>query len=188
MPEIVTTYADIYTNAFLQQDIQCAYKHFPGHGSSTADSHLGFVDVTHTWQKDELTPYRQLFAKPIHCGMVMSAHIVNRQLDPSGLPATLSHRMLTGILRHELKFNGVIITDDMQMNAIAKRYSLETAVTKAINAGADMLLFGNQLQKEKVTASQLIALIEKQVRDGAISEARINEAYERVRYLKGSLY
>ncbi len=186
-PSIVTDVAGIYSQQFLKHNIQCAYKHFPGHGSSTKDSHLNFVDVTNTWQTYELAPYQELLHAKDACGIVMSAHIVNRQLDESGLPATLSHHILTDILRHQLGFKGVIITDDMQMNAISKHYGLEQAVVLAINAGADMLIFGNNLSVAPQDPKQLIDLIEANVLSGAINSQRIDEAYEHIVSLKQTI-
>lgn len=186
-PAVVGRHAEIYSRHFLKHKIQCAYKHFPGHGSSTTDSHLGFVDVTDTWHPNELEPYKYLLNQGNSCGVIMTAHIVNRQLDDSGLPATLSHKVLTDILRDQLHFKGVIITDDMQMKAISAHYGLEQALVLAINAGADMFIFGNALSPENQDPEQLINIIESKVQSGEISEARINEAYERIVTLKKSL-
>lgn len=186
-PDIVIRNARIYSRHFLKQGIQCVYKHFPGHGSSTADSHLGFVDVSDTWQPYELKPYQWLLNKNFSCGMIMSAHIVNRRLDDSGLPATLSHKILTDLLRHKLHFNGVIITDDMQMKAISDHYGLEQSLVLAINAGADMLIFGNALTAKAQDPEQLINIIEAKVHSGEISQSRINEAYQHIVTFKQSL-
>lgn len=183
----VSSYASIYSRHFLNQKIQCAYKHFPGHGSSTKDSHLGFVDVTDTWHPDELEPYQQLLTSNEACGVVMTAHIVNRQLDASGLPATLSHTILTHILRHQFNFKGVIITDDMQMKAISDNYGLEQALVLTINAGADMLIFGNNLSVEPQDPKQLIDIIEAKVLSGDIPPERITNAYRHIKALKKSL-
>ena len=186
-PEKVAQYAQVYSQAFGTSKIICTYKHFPGHGSSLTDSHLGFVDVTDTWGEQELTPFLQLLSQPKHCGMVMVAHIVNRKLDVTGAPATLSYTMITGLLRHDLQFDGVVITDDMQMKAITNYYGLATAVTLSINAGADMLIFGNQLVDKFQDSKELIDIIEKKVLSGEISEQRINEAYQRIVQMKKSL-
>jgi beta-N-acetylhexosaminidase len=186
-PGDVANYANLYSQNFLSHGVQCAYKHFPGHGSATGDSHLGFVDVSDTWQSQELEPYSQLLGQDQTCGMVMTAHVVNRQLDESGLPATLSHKILTDLLRKKLKFNGVIITDDMQMKAISAQYSLDKAVTLAINAGADMFIFGNQLSDQPQDPEQIIDLIEGKVKSGEISEKRINEAYRHIITMKKTI-
>lgn len=188
-PGDVAKYAELFSQNFLARHIQCAYKHFPGHGSSSSDSHLGFVDVTNEWQADELEPYQQLLAGPNPCGMVMTAHVINRKLDDSDLPATLSHKILTELLREQMKFSGVIITDDMQMLAIRDHYGLKQAITLAINAGADMLMFANQLMPNEPDQypQELIDLIENEVKLGHISETSIDASYQRIVQLKQSL-
>ncbi|ASQ47481.1 glycoside hydrolase family 3 protein [Legionella clemsonensis] len=179
-PEDVAFYSSIFSQDFLQHRIQCVYKHFPGHGSANADSHLGFVDVTDSWQAYELDPYKLLLTNETSCGMIMTAHIVNRNLDESGLPATLSHKILTEILREQLQFNGVIITDDMQMRAISEHFGLEQAITLSVNAGADMLLFGNQLSDKPQDLEEIVNIIETKVKQGKIKEERINDAYQHI--------
>lgn len=186
IPEVVTQYAQLYTEQFIKHQIHCSYKHFPGHGSSLSDSHLGFVDISDTWSEQELIPFLQLLSQPNHCDMVMIAHIVNRKLDMTGLPASLSYQIINGLLRRDLKFDGVVITDDMQMKAITNYYGLETAVTLSINAGADMLIFGNQLVEKFQDSTEIIDMIEQKVRSGEISEQRINEAYQRIVKMKSS--
>ena len=179
-PKRVAHCAQLFVNAFAAQRVQCAFKHFPGHGSSLDDSHLGFVDVTSTWQKEELIPYQLLLSKPQWCQMIMTAHIINRTLDPSGLPATLSHTMLTKLLRETLHYDGVIITDDMQMKAISDHYSLEKAMPLAIAASADMFIFGNQLSDRPEDPKTLIDKIESQVLDGIIPRDAIDHAFKRI--------
>lgn len=185
--DVVCQYASIYVNALRAKAIEPVYKHFPGHGSSNQDSHLGFVDVTDSWQMTELDPYRQLLPQDALPPMIMTAHLVNRRLDESGLPATLSHQTLTGILRQELGFQGVIVTDDMQMKAIADHYGLEDSLCLALNAGADMFIFGNQLSKQQQSAKEIVDLIEKNVNSGKIAVERIDDAYARVVRFKNRL-
>ena len=179
-PERVYQYASVFAHQLLKQNVQCVYKHFPGHGSSTLDSHLDFVDVTETWQDSELIPYKQLLKTADSCNMIMTAHIVNRKLDDSGYPATLSHKMLTHLLRNQLSFSGVIVSDDMQMNAIYNHYGLEQALELAINAGVDMLTFGNNLSTCSQSPEKLIDIIESHVITGKIKRERINDAYSRI--------
>ena len=186
-PESVTKYAQLYSRQFLTNQIQCSYKHFPGHGSSIADSHLGFVDITDTWTEQELIPFLQSLSQPNHCNMIMVAHVVNKKLDVSGVPATLSQSIITGLLRHDLQFDGVVITDDMQMKAIANYYGLETPLTMSINAGVDMLIFGNQLVDKFQDPKELVDIIEHKVRSGEIPEQRINDAYLHIMRMKQSL-
>lgn len=183
-PKVVTHFAKIFKKEFIKQGIACVYKHFPGHGSSTKDSHLDFVDVSQTWRSAELQPYKDLINSDEPCEMIMSAHIVNKQLDNEGLPATLSKPMLDGILRKQLNFKGIIISDDMQMKAIHDHYGLEESLVMALNAGIDMFIFGNQLLKNNQSSKQLIDIIEKNVVQGVISNKRIDESYQRIKLFK----
>lgn len=174
-----------FVEIFSEYNIACAYKHFPGHGSASGDTHEDCVDVTHTWQREELEPYRQLDSIRDRAVMVMTAHVINRNLDDSGLPASLSYKMLTGLLRQELGFDGVIVSDDLQMHAISKHFSLEDALMLTINAGADMLIFGNQLGDN--TAFEVIEKIERLVHDKKIAVERIDEAYRRIVRFKNAI-
>jgi len=181
-PEEVLRAARQFVKAFSQQGIACSYKHFPGHGSATGDTHEGFVDVTEYYQDSELAPYETLLSDKRYPVMVMTAHVINRRLDNSGLPATLSYPILTGLLRQKIGFDGVIISDDLQMQAISDHYKLDEALGLTLNAGADMVIFGNQLGGN--TPIEVIDCIEGLVNIGTISEARIDEAYQRICRLK----
>lgn len=181
-PRKVSALARRFIDVFHQESMYCAYKHFPGHGSASGDTHTDFVDVSDSWQASELEPYRHLQAQDAKKMMIMTAHVINRNLDASGLPASLSHRILTGILRKELGFEGVIISDDLQMQAIASHYSLKESLALTLNAGADMLIFGNQLGN--VTATEVIDCIENLVLEEVIPVTRIDEAYARITVLK----
>lgn len=178
-PEQVSFIARQFVDAFAKQGIASCYKHFPGHGSALADSHYGFVDVTETFCDKELIPYYSLSSDH---SMVMTAHVINRQLDASGLPATLSYKMLTELLRNKIGFDGVIISDDLQMNAISHHFSTKEALRLTFNAGADMVIFGNQL--DSISAPEVIDIVEQLVQEQKISQARIEEAYQRVIRLK----
>lgn len=178
-PSRVVAFSKIMIDAHTKHNIISVLKHFPGHGSSLGDSHEGFVSITDTWQEKELDPYRQLI-KSKHADMVMSAHVYHQKLDPN-YPATLSYAINTKLLRQDLGFEGVLISDDMQMKAISAHYSLKEAVTLAINGGVDMLLFGNQLAHN--STEEIIETIYTQVQKGAISKERIHEANRRIEHL-----
>lgn len=181
-PQRVAQVAQRFVETMGHQGITCCYKHFPGHGSALGDTHQGFVDVTDTFDKAELEPYLQLLSKQEPPVMIMTAHVINRQLDASGLPATLSHPVLTGLLREKMGFEGVIISDDLQMQAITDHYSLADSLRLTINAGADMVIFGNQLGNHSATA--LIDIIENLVLEHAIDPNRIRQAFQRIKQLK----
>jgi beta-N-acetylhexosaminidase len=162
-------------------------KHFPGHGSSKDDTHLGIADVTNTWEERELKPYQALIDSGL-VDAVMTSHIVNKKLDKQGNPGTLSADILNGILRQRLKFQGVIFTDDMQMHAITKHYGLEEAIKLAINGGVDIMTFSNNIQgSEERTVDKVHAIIRKMVLNGEIEKGRIDESFKRIIALKARL-
>ncbi len=175
----VVKYAEIFIDALEDEHIIPVLKHFPGHGSSLGDSHKGFVDISNTWSTEELEPYKTLIAKN-KVQMIMTAHVFNAKLDTK-YPATLSYNTNTKLLREQLGFDGVIVSDDMQMQAISKHYPLKEALTLAINSGVDMLLFGNQLSSQDT--DELIETIYKQVQNGAITLSRIKESNKRIELL-----
>ncbi|OIQ51054.1 putative lipoprotein YbbD precursor [Pseudodesulfovibrio hydrargyri] len=160
-------------------------KHFPGHGSAGTDSHKGLTDVTDAWSEAELIPYRELIAGG-KVDMIMTAHIFNAHLDPE-YPATLSRKVITGLLRGRLGYRGVVVTDDMDMGAIADEYGRREAVRRAVEAGADILLFGNNLAYDEHIVEKVHAVIRSLVDDGTIPEARIEQSYERIMRLKAPL-
>lgn len=174
--ETVTQFAKVFIDALKSKGVISVLKHFPGHGSSLGDSHLGFVDVTQTWSERELEPYQKLIASN-SVSMIMSAHVYNAKLDAT-YPATLSYAINSKLLREKMHYNGVLISDDLQMEAISKFYTLKDTVTLAINSGIDMLLFGNQLSQTKT--DEIVETIMAQVKNGAISLERIIEANERI--------
>ncbi len=181
-PAQIVRVARQFVDVFSRYGIACAYKHFPGHGSATGDTHEGFVDVTDTFRPEELVPYQRLLQDVYKPTMVMTAHVINKHLDSKGLPATLSYEVLTGILRGNMGYDGVIVSDDLQMQAISNHYSLEESLCLTINAGADMMIFANQLGS--ITAPEVIDCVEQLVLHKKIDQQRIDDAYRRVMRLK----
>jgi beta-N-acetylhexosaminidase len=169
-------------NPIIGKGVLSAIKHFPGHGSPTNDSHKDFVDVTDSWSSDELKPFEAII-KSGECDMVMTVHIFNRKLDQRW-PATLSSRTIKGILRKNLNYEGVVISDDMQMEAIRSFYGLETAIKTAILFGVDIFLFANNSVFEEDIAIHAITIIKKLIFRGEIRPERINESYMRIMKLK----
>lgn len=182
---VVVRQARSFIKAHRERGVRCVLKHFPGHGSSSGDTHNGAVDVTSLWSTEELAPYGALIESG-DAEAVMTAHIFNARLDNS-FPATLSKQTITGILRERLGFNGVVISDDLQMRAIRDHYGLDEAVEKAIGAGVDILLFGNNSVYEDYIASRVHEIMKKLVGEGKITRQRITESYRRIMKLKDSL-
>ncbi len=183
-PKEVTDFAQTFLDALEEKKIAGVLKHFPGHGSSKDDSHRGFVDISDTWEEKELHPYKNLI-KNKKAKMIMTAHVFNRNLDMT-YPATLSYKINTKLLREKLHFQGVIVSDDLQMKAISEHYSLKETVTLSINSSVDLLLFGNQLASQDT--GELVNTIFKQVKNGSISYKRIIDSNKRIEKLKSSLY
>lgn len=175
---IVTNNAAIVIEEHHKKNILTSIKHFPGHGSALSDSHLGFTDVTDTWQHYELAPYRDLIQQGI-VDIIMTAHIFNADLDPE-YPATLSYNIITNILRNGMNYDGLIVTDAMDMQAITDNYGLETAIEKSINAGADIFLFANNLVYDEQIATKFMTIMKQLVEEGKISETRIEQSYNRI--------
>lgn len=181
---IVAHNAEWFIDSHHALNVVCAVKHFPGHGSSNADSHYGLTDVTSTWKPYELYPFEYLINQG-KLDAVMTAHIFNRNIDPD-LPATLSHETLTTLLRHKMHFDGIILTDDMYMQGIVDNYKIADAITLAINAGADMLVMGNNITTgfEADRPFRIVDMIVDAVKQGKIKPERLKESYDRIRKLK----
>ncbi|PHS34400.1 MAG: glycosyl hydrolase [Sulfurovum sp.] len=183
-PKIVAKYASIFIDAMHSNGVLTSIKHFPGHGSSVGDTHKGFVDVTNLWKEVELEPYRLLKDK---ADTVMVAHVFNKRLDAI-YPASLSYKTITKMLRCKLGYHGVVITDDLQMGAISKKYGLKNTLKLAINAGNDILLIGNQLDPKHVKSTKkLVDTIVTLIKTGDVKEESIEKAYERIQKLKEKL-
>ena len=173
--------AELVGNAvkgFNDGGVMCTLKHFPGHGDTAEDSHYSSAYVHRTKEEimaDEMQPFRS----GIEAGaeFVMVGHLIVPDIDE--VPATLSYKIATGILRDELKFEGVAITDSFEMESIADNYSVDDAVVMSVKAGKDMIL------QPKDMASAVNS-IEQAVADGELSEDRIDESVRRILTLKES--
>ena len=183
-PVEVYRHAASFIDAMHEYKIITAIKHFPGHGSSAGDSHLGLTDVTHTYNEEsELFPYKKLIESG-KADIIMTAHIMNTNID-NDYPATLSPIFLKDILRGGLNYNGVIISDDMQMGAITEYFGFEEAIIKAINAGCDLLIFSNNgSEYDEDIARKAVEAVIAAVEEGKITEDRIGESYNRIKELK----
>jgi beta-N-acetylhexosaminidase len=181
-PSVVTTNIRLTCDAYRAEGIIPVLKHFPGHGSSTTDTHRDFTDITLSWSDKELEPYRAMIASG-YCDAIMTAHVFNANLDPI-YPATLSKATIDGLLRGKLGFKGVIISDDMQMRAIADHYGLETAIRLAIDAGVDILLFANNTACDPAITEKATGVIESLLARNIITPERIEQSYCRIMELK----
>lgn len=184
-PAVVVAHARAVIESHHKYNVLTTLKHFPGHGSSRHDSHQGFVDVTDTWQEIELEPYTALIQTGL-CDVIMTAHIFNAHLDEK-LPATLSRATITGLLREKLGYQGVVVSDDMQMRAISAQYDFETAIRLVVTAGVDIVAIANNLNYRSDHAERTVAIIHKMVDEGSIPVERIDQSYRRIMALKQRL-
>lgn len=184
-PLVVSKHIYWFYDEMKNKSLITSLKHFPGHGSAVGDSHDGFTDVSDTWSEQELIPYSSMIDTG-YIGMIQTAHLYNSHLD-SLYPATLSKPTITGILRDSLGFNGVIMTDEMLMGAISNNYSFTESITKAIDAGADLLLYCENEKNGKSVLKQINQVIHAAIDSGLITESRIDESFDRIMKLKSRI-
>jgi len=172
--ELVAAQVDGYHDA----GVATVAKHFPGHGDTAVDSHFGLPEVTHTREQLEaidLPPFRAAIGRGVDT--IMTAHVVLRSVDPSGAPATMSKPILTGLLRDELGYDGLIVTDALDMRGATGTYPPNVAPVEAVKAGADMLVLAPQMDVA-------YAAVLEAVRSGEISQRRLDESVYRILRLK----
>ena len=187
-PQTVSALAAAFVGAHRDSGVLTVPKHFPGHGNTTQDSHQTLPDISATWQPDELAPYRQLIDNP-GIPAIMTAHLVHPRFSDEGhMPASLSART-TQALRQGLGFGGVIVTDDLQMNAIRLTTgSDEDAAIRALRAGADLLIFSGHPSFDPGLVNRLHAAIARAVEDGQLSRQMLQAAARRIIAMKSRLF
>ncbi|MFD7920150.1 glycoside hydrolase family 3 protein [Streptomyces sp. NPDC059740] len=181
-PDLVARHTAAYVSGLQSAGVAACTKHFPGHGDTAVDSHLDMPRIdadAATLRARDLLPFRAAVAAGTKA--VMSAHILVPALDAEG-PATVSRRILTGLLREELGYQGLVVTDGLEMRAIAATYGIERGSVLALAAGADALCVGGGLADDDTVRRLRDALVAA-VRSGDLAEERLAEAAERVRAL-----
>lgn len=173
----IAEFGSAFVSGFGRAGVACSIKHFPGHGSSRSDSHDGFVDISKTWAPTELGPFKQLASM---APIVMGGHLFHPQFSDGKHPVTFSKKALKTQLRKKLGYRGVILTDDLDMGAIRKNYSLKEATIRALAAGNDLLLLSNSRRYNEGLPADAIKWITGAVKDGRISSAELNASYNRV--------
>jgi beta-N-acetylhexosaminidase len=179
-PEIVSRLGIETMKGMMAEDVIPVVKHFPGHGDTSVDSHLELPTVNKSLaelEELELIPFQAAVENGVD--VIMAAHILLPKIDPD-YPTSMSKVVLTDTLRKQLGFNGVIITDDMTMGAIAENYSIDQAAVQSVKAGSDMILVAHGESNIEAT----IAALKVAVENGEIKEERINESVAKVIRLK----
>ncbi|WP_300806683.1 glycoside hydrolase family 3 N-terminal domain-containing protein [uncultured Desulfovibrio sp.] len=185
-PQTVSLHAWAFGQGLAAEGVIPVLKHFPGHGSSRFDTHRGTADITETWQAAELQPFRDCFGAGWP-GMVMVGHVSHRGMD-ARLPASLSPAVIEDLLRGQMGWQGVVISDDLMMDAVARRFTLKQIVLLAVAAGNDILVFGNNTaQPDPDLPEKVHAAFMELVRDGSIPLWRIQQSWERIEALRQAL-
>ncbi|MBA2773888.1 MAG: glycoside hydrolase family 3 C-terminal domain-containing protein [Nocardioidaceae bacterium] len=180
-PQLTAALTAAQVRGYQNQGIAAAAKHFPGHGDTATDSHTGLPTIDHTraeWEQIDKPPFQAAIDQGIKA--IMTAHIVVPSLDPSGDPATLSKPIMTGILRNEMGYKGVVITDSLGMQGVRDKYGDDRVPVLALKAGVDMLLMPPNLGL--AYNSVLDA-----VQGGELTESRIDTSVKRILRLKWDL-
>lgn len=169
-----------FMNGLKDSNIISVVKHFPGHGDTKEDSHYEIPYLNHDRERLDAIEFMP-FKKAIESGAdgIMVSHIVLKKIDDKS-PATMSKTVVTGILRKEFSYDGVVFTDDINMGAIAKNYLLRDAVIRTIDAGVDVIVSSKGVEDTKL----IIEIIKDAIKKGGISEERINESLNRILKLK----
>lgn len=185
----VVQYDAAFIVAHNEAGVVSVLKHFPGHGSSTGDSHEGFVDISKTWDRSELAPYKMLIDGGSPIGMVMVGHLYVGDVGDAGgrVPASLSPHWIKEVLRKDVGFRGVVITDDLEMAAVRDHYELEDRIVRAVDAGVDVLLFSNTARPRASIGDDIRTILVKHAESDPAFRARIEESYGRIVALKARI-
>jgi beta-N-acetylhexosaminidase len=186
-PEVVASFGRAFVAAHRAAGVLTAAKHFPGHGSGGSDPHDIALNPVSRWQKQELAPFRSLVQEEPSVPMVMVGHLIIDGFSDGDAPASLSRRAVTQVLRGELAFNGLIITDDLDMAAVRDRYGTEEAFVRAAAAGNDLLLSANRAAPDPELVGKVTTALVAAVEEGRISRAQIEASYGRIAAAKRAL-
>jgi beta-N-acetylhexosaminidase len=178
--DLVARLGTAYVRGLQGHGIIAVGKHFPGHGNTGVDSHLGLPILPLSLdelEQVELVPFRAVVQPETDIAAIMSAHIVFPAVDPSGVPATLSQPVMTGLLRDRLGFTGLTLSDDLAgMKAITDNYTADDAAVRAVRAGVDMLIIAGGLARQRTSRDALLAALQS----GDLPRERVVEAVRHV--------
>lgn len=183
-PKRVAALGTAYIKGLQETGVIATAKHFPGHGDTSTDSHLALSSVPHDkvrLNEVELYPFKKAIESGVNA--IMTAHVIFPAYESEDLPATLSKKVLNGLLRNELGFKGLIVSDCMEMKAIDNYFGTENAAVMAVEAGVDLIFISHTLEKQVKAYNNLL----EAVKSGRISEERIDESVSRIISLKNTL-
>jgi len=181
-PELVSEMGIATMRGFQEEGLSATIKHFPGHGDTDIDSHIELPIIKHARERIhqvELVPFKRAIETDEGPDAIMTAHILFSDWDEE-VPSTLSRKLIQEYLRQELRYEGVVITDCLEMQAVEQHYGPEEAVLLAVEAGVDLLLYSHSYQKQVAAIHTIVKAVEQ----GRITEERINQSVRRILALK----
>ncbi len=184
--ETVTAYAGAFIRGFGASGVCCALKHFPGQGGAQSDSHEWAPDITAVWSQADLLPFRRLIREE-GAAAVMSGYSLLKTIAPDNRPAALSPEIVTGLLRNDLDFDGVAMTDDLDMGAVGYGFARRSAIMQALGAGNDALMVRNRKNYDPALPETIASWISEALADGTLSVDALNKSATRVRTLRNKL-
>jgi beta-N-acetylhexosaminidase len=183
-PQRIAAFGAAFVGGFSRAGILCAAKHFPGHGNAVEDSHYGVADISDSWTKAEMEPFIRLLAAPECPPMVMTGHLRLKSVSPDGWPATIAKPVVTGLLREDLGYHGVVVTDDIDMDAVRHVMNRADAFVQAIAAGNDLIMIKNLFGYDPMIPQHAVRWVRKAIARGILTEAQVTAAAERVRKIR----
>jgi beta-N-acetylhexosaminidase len=184
--DTVTAYASAFVRGFEASGVCCVLKHFPGQGGAQSDSHEWAPDISPVWSEADLAPFRRLISEG-GVDAVMSGYSVLRTVASDGAPAALSREIVTGLLHDRLGFDGVAMTDDLDMGAVGYGFARRSAIVQALHAGNDALMVRNRTNYDPALPETIASWMGEAIADGTLSIDALSKSAERVRTLRTKL-
>lgn len=186
-PSEIAKYSRILIEEHSKNNIATSLKHFPGHGSVVGDTHKGFVDATNTFEERELKPYKLLINNNDKLNTIMVSHIFNSNFDDK-YPASLSKKTIKDKLIDEMGYQGLVVSDDLDMGAIRKNYTLKEIVVNTINSGINLMIFSNNIEYfDKNIDKKIRKIAKKEIKKGTIKIEDIDNSYKKIIEFKKNL-
>ena len=183
---VVERYATIFIEEHRARGILTTLKHFPGHGSSSTDSHVAVTDVEQSWSPDELKPYRHLIQSDM-VDAIMIGHLRNHQ-QWGGIATQAGSTAINGLLRNDLGFDGVAVSDDLTMEGVGPESDdVRDVIISAVNTGVDLLLIAHPVTEGSTTGSYINSALVRGMKSGKISSTRVDKSLQRLALMKSKL-
>lgn len=184
-PATVIEYAKAFVLAHRRQGMLTSIKHYPGHGSAGADSHLTLPNITGVWRDEERRPFADMISRGL-ADMVMVGHLVHESITGS-YPASLSRKAIQTTLREQMSYDGVVVSDDMQMGALRRFFPPDQAIQLGLDAGLDLFVYSNREHPDPQMPGRFHRLVKAALASGQIDLSRIKSSVMRISRLKENI-